>query len=806
MSDISINRSNPPAFCQYADGECDQSFTKQNRQAGVFLYPSEPTQIAETIETAAQKLKASNPGKGWLTWKDFRTAGQVIFCAICKSCRFADHVIADVTTLNFNLMFEIGFSLGLGLPVVPIRDTTFVRDRRVFDQLGFFEVIGFLDFQNADGLAESLTSRLPADAIPYPKINQNYNEPIYVLKAPIKTEGEVRLMSALKKSALNFKAYDPLESHRLSLQEARKAVGECFSLVGHLLSPDREGAKAHNARCSLVAGMAVARGRNVLLLQEGEIAQPIDYRQIVKSYGRASEISQKLEPLLRGTLVRLQERPESTQATSPGLIEKLDLGDVAAENEIRQLRSCFVRTGQFNQAKRGHARLVIGRKGSGKTAIFYALRNSFRGRGNLVLDLKPEGHQFIKLRETILSTLSRGAQTHTLTAFWNYILLCEVAQKVSDYDFSWAERDEVRSVCYKNLIDEYSRCGTADAGDMSERLLVQVDKLIARLKDVDPLSTPGAFTHALFKDEISAMSAAVGKYLKHKEEVWLLVDNLDKAWPTRGASEVDVLTVRALLDATRKLQRELTAYSVDLKSLVFLRNDIYEHLIRETSDKGKDTAITLNWDDPEVFKDIVAKRIQNTTEIRGGFETAWDALFSKHVGTRSAFVFVLERTLMRPRDLLDFLHQAVGTAINRGHDRVTESDIRKAEENYSSDLFQSLIFELADINKDYEEVMYGFIDCPSRMNEATLTKRLTDVGLFHSETQKLIDLLLWFGFLGIQSAEDEDPLFSYQVNYNLKRLRPTVQRENINFVIHPAFRTSLRCSISEQQDDLPLNS
>ena len=46
--------------------------------------------------------------------RDFHTTGQIVFCAICKSCRFADVVVADVTTLNFNLMFEIGFALALG--------------------------------------------------------------------------------------------------------------------------------------------------------------------------------------------------------------------------------------------------------------------------------------------------------------------------------------------------------------------------------------------------------------------------------------------------------------------------------------------------------------------------------------------------------------------------------------------------------------------------------------------------------------------------------------------------------------------
>ena len=135
------------------------------------------------------------------------------------------------------------------------------------------------------------------------------------------------------------------------------------------------------------------------------------------------------------------------------------------------------------------------------------------------------------------------------------------------------------------------------------------------------------------------------------------MDNLDKAWPTRGASKVDILIVRTLLDATRKLQRELGAHEIDVKSLVFVRNDIYEHLILETSDKGKDTAITLDWDDPEVFKDIVAKRITSTTGINGDFDDVWSALFDRHVGTRPAFAFVLDRSLMRPRELPCVLEQ-----------------------------------------------------------------------------------------------------------------------------------------------------
>jgi hypothetical protein len=799
------DRQQPPTFCQYAEGECDQSFADQASASGIFLYPSDPPQIAETLETAVEKLKTSRQNEHWLTWRDFHTTGQIIFCAICKSCRFAEVVVADVTTLNFNVMFEIGFALGLGLPVIPVRDTTFERDRKSFDQLGLLDVIGYIDFQNADGLVEALNGRLPVKPIPMPAVQQNLQAPIFALKAPISIEGEIKLMSALKASVLNFKAYDPLESSRLSLQEARKAVGECFALVGHLLSPDRVGSKAHNARCALVAGIAVASGRGALLLQEGHVPQPIDYRQIVKSYERPSEIPQKLEPILRQTIPQWKDGWSLPQTLPSGLLERLDLGDIAAENESRQLRSYFVRTGQFVQAKRGHARLVIGRKGSGKTAIFYALRDSFiKGRGNLVLDLKPEGHQFLKLRETVLDALSPGMRMHTLTAFWNYILLCEVAQKVSDYDYSWAENDPERYRCFRALLDEYQRCGPADAGDMSERLLIQVDRLVERFERADRSARAGAFTEALFKDEIHALSSVVAKYLEHKEEVWILVDNLDKAWPTGGASEVDILIVRTLLDATRKLQRELAANDVTIKSLVFLRNDIYDHLVRETSDKGKDTAITLDWDDPEVFKDIVARRITSTTGIEGDFDDVWGALFDRHVGTRPAFAFVLERSLMRPRELLAFLNRAVGTAINRGHARVTDGDMLKAEENHSNELLQSLVFELANINEDYEEVLYSFLNCPACMSEADLSKRLVNAGLWPAEGKRLTELLLWFGFIGVQ-APDSEPLFAYHVNYDLRKLSAALQMNGASFAVNPAFRTSLGCSTPDGQAPLPIS-
>ena len=115
-------------------------------------------------------------------------------------------------------------------------------------------------------------------------------------------------------------------------------------------------------------------------------------------------------------------------------------------------------------------------------------------------------------------------------------------------------------------------------------------------------------------------------YLSEKDAVWLLVDNLDKGWPIRGASDSDILVVRALLEATRKLQRVFGDLDMDFNCLVFLRSDIHELLQAATPDKGKDSAISLDWEDPDVFEQIVVRRVADVQDLPPDFDGAWARL------------------------------------------------------------------------------------------------------------------------------------------------------------------------------------
>ena len=124
-------------------------------------------------------------------------------------------------------------------------------------------------------------------------------------------------MSALKKSGLRFRTFDPRETSRLSLHEAFKQVYPSYGVIAHLIDPGRVGALAHNARCSFLAGMSMAAERFTLMLQETEVRQPIDYRDVIKSYSRASNISDLLIPLIRSVVEQLQETRFVATAPAP---------------------------------------------------------------------------------------------------------------------------------------------------------------------------------------------------------------------------------------------------------------------------------------------------------------------------------------------------------------------------------------------------------------------------------------------------------------------------------------------------------
>ena len=126
---------------------------------GFFIYPSQPKIVAQTISDTVRDLQNHAPQRNYKSWESLNIGGAIIFCEICKAIRSAKSIIGDITTLNFNVLFELGYALGLGKPVLPIRDSSYERDKKLFEELGIFDTLGYQDFRNSSDLTKIVTTK-----------------------------------------------------------------------------------------------------------------------------------------------------------------------------------------------------------------------------------------------------------------------------------------------------------------------------------------------------------------------------------------------------------------------------------------------------------------------------------------------------------------------------------------------------------------------------------------------------------------------------------------------------------------------
>jgi len=610
-------------------------------------------------------------------------------------------------------------------------------------------------------------------------------------------DGDITLLSGLKKSRLHFRTYDSKEETSLSLHDANREVSSSAGTVLHLLDANRDGSLVHNARCALIAGMAMGYGKCVLMVQEvmgqeGAVKPyAIDFRDLIKGYLEPEQTKELLSPFLGDVIDALQSTATIPSKYQRGKLENIYLGQSAAENEIRDLPAYFVPNEPYQRAIRGDVRIVAGRKGSGKTAIFYRVRAQYWSRkSHLVLDMKPEGYQFTKLKETVLSYLKPGVQEHVLTALWHYLLLLELAHKIVFQDadrFMRGQPDIVKTV--EKIKSHYlaERTG-AEQEDLSERLLNVVNRIMGRFNNEKNISDTDDIAELLYEGYVQELEDSLKQYLAHKEQVWLLIDNLDKSWPIHRADHMDILMLRCLLEATRKLQREFERLDVEFKVIVFIRDDIYNLLLQETPDRGKESVTTLLWDDIIFFEQIIEKRLSTSYDLPEKPSKYWPTIFDQLVEGEDSFYYMLSRTLMRPRDMIKFVQKSIGVAMNRGRERVLAQDILQAEKRHSDEMLQELFFEMKDTFPKYPDIIYHFVGQNSIVAAAELETILKNAGVQTQDIKEVTELLLWYGFLGVKRNVDEE-VYCYQEGNDIKKL--IAIRGTGPYVIHPAFRVAL---------------
>ncbi|MCA9112187.1 MAG: hypothetical protein KDA52_19695 [Planctomycetaceae bacterium] len=410
-------------------------YTQMEIQSAFFAYPSEPSELATTLRKVISRLQDTYNLRNIEGWEQNEIAGQFLSDPIFAKISEKPVLLADITKVNFNVTYEIGYAIGRQRRVMLLKNNALVADSELIKEVGIFDTLGYAEYSNSDELVQLILNAGPAAPL---RINTQANRksPVYYVRPKYTTDSELRIVARIKKARLAFRQFDPEEIGRLSAFDAVENVGTSHGVVVSLVSSQRNNYRVENTRAAFVAGLAAGMGKVLLMLQEGDSPVPLDYRDLVRVHRHLDQINEFIADFASDVTASLQTS-EATLITehAASALASLHLGSPAAENEEDSLGKYFMQTDEFQRMSRGECQIIAGRKGAGKTAMFVQLRNTLRrNRSKIVLDLRPEGYQLRKFRDLITENLASGSRQHVITAFWEYLLLLEVCHKILQKD------------------------------------------------------------------------------------------------------------------------------------------------------------------------------------------------------------------------------------------------------------------------------------------------------------------------------------------------------------------------------------
>lgn len=303
-----------------------------------------------------------------------------------------------------------------------------------------------------------------------------------------------------------------------------------------------------------------------------------------------------------------------------------------------------------------------------------------------------------------------------------------------------------------------------------------------------------------------------------QQNYYICVDQLDENWVD---DKFRFLLIRSLIETVRDFKKVK-----NIKIIIILRNDLIDRVFRLTRDSGfqeekyRSLYLPIRWTD-EQLKDLLNKRVnflvrQTYTNKNVGYE---DLLPKNNFSKRkqSAINYMLDRTLGRPRELIEFFNICIEKA--EGKPTITKTHLLQAEEEYSKKRLRSLQdewfanyptlldfatsllkkqnerFKLNAItNKRVEDFCLDYgVKYPDRTDDFSLqAKKVAESNSTVKEFLHFIFSGFWrTSLVGIKTTDSKSYLWSHQSDGIL-----TFDVDSAEVQVHPAFWTSLGIKVS----------
>lgn len=475
-----------------------------------------------------------------------------------------------------------------------------------------------------------------------------------------------------------------------------------------------------------------------------------------------------------------------------------------AEGELQLLQTAFVYDESFVKASApayGSPRLLVGKKGAGKTAFVEFLRLKLEANRIPVVLLRPDDFD--------TSTLGTGSDLATIKRAVFAFVTLSVANRLS--------MKGVLASGHKKILNEAARAydrGNLDSVQRLMQLLLPVGKALSgiQFEAMLPNNVPRPIEVAkAIRTEIGAVSNIA----------YLIIDDTDQIGAPRETNYL--ARIWGLLLGVRKIANE----APNLKCLVTLRAEVWRRLQwdsrgqRDQVDHFRPLAVEWVPSD-EHIKRIWHRRLelastnQFSNPVLEFFESAEVELPGTEKQHRLWSDFLIKNARERPRDMIQLMGKLIEEALRCRSPRITAHHLNAILNEYSTERVDYLAEEFAQDCEALRDIVRTLAKFPNVIGTEDLLKHLQGVpstfsvavrgkglqGDSRDDAFTLWRLLHEGGVVNALIADSREHRGFRHINYaddpTLVTLARWNEMQKLQWEIHPAFRSFLK-SVREDE-------
>lgn len=451
------------------------------------------------------------------------------------------------------------------------------------------------------------------------------------------------------------------------------------------------------------------------------------------------------------------------------ITRNLKVGALDAETDSSLLDKCFVDKGDLNELLdvSNPTAIILGRTGSGKSALIRKIETSTDQCSRL--DPNDISVRFLEYSDIIKFFDALDIKLDLFyKLLWRHLLVVEIlklrydikneqdGRRFIDGIFSWLRKDKAK----KKAIEYFNEWGDKFWLDTDEHLREITSKLENDTKASIGTKYSGVSLSLDGVEKLSeqerteikqrASQVVNGLQIKKLNEVlellaqysfddvqkkfYIVIDQLDESWANTSTR---CRFIRALIEEIKSFRKIET-----VKIIAALRKDLLDLVYDQTRDSGfqeekyESYMLELKWTNEELTK-LVELRINEVFKSQYTKDVVQlDHIFPKPKkgGGQTAMDFILERTLRRPRDVLQFVNETFSIASER--DRISWRALIAAEANYSEKRLKSLREEWGEMYPSFDDTVELLRGLPATFSRSSINQeRLNDVFMSLCETK-----------------------------------------------------------------------